>query len=273
MSKSRGNVVTPQALLEQQGSDGVRYWAASARPGTDTTFDPGQMKVGRRLATKVLNASRFALLQAEPRAAISHPLDRAMLQNLAALVAFATEKLDAYDYAVVLDQVEKSFWSFCDDYIELVKSRRYGDFGPELAGSANSALLTALSVYLRLFAPYMPFVTEEVWSWWRPGSIHRAAWPTPDEIERSFDTRADLRIYTDAQRVLGEIRRHKSLNGWNNKTPVNVVVKADPGALVAIRLAQQDLAAAVTASSFELREGQEMDVLVEKAEPGAVAPG
>ncbi len=178
MSKSKGNVVTPMGLLEEHGADGVRYWAASGRPGTDTAFDPAQMKVGRRLAMKLLNAARFALMQAEPRGAISEPLDRGMLTVLARLVDESTGHLEAYDYARVLERVEAFFWSFCDDYLELVKSRRYGDFGPEGAASANSAMLVALSTMLRLFAPYLPFVTEEVWSWWQPGSVHRAPWPT-----------------------------------------------------------------------------------------------
>src|SRR5918994_990872 len=182
MSKSKGNVVTPLGLLETHGSDGVRYWAASGRPGTDTTFDPAQMKVGRRLAIKILNAARFALMQAEPRGAVTAPLDRGMLSSLSRLVRESTEQLDAYDYARVLERSERFFWSFCDDYLELVKSRRYGDFTPEAAASANSAMLVALSTLLRLFAPYLPFVTDEVWSWWRPGSVHRAPWPTSAEV-------------------------------------------------------------------------------------------
>jgi valyl-tRNA synthetase len=262
MSKSKGNVVTPMGLLQENGSDGVRYWAASARPGTDTAFEVGQMKVGRRLATKILNASRFALLQSEPRGAVTYALDRAMLADLASLVRFATDKLEGYDYASVLDQVEKSFWTFCDDYIELVKGRRYGDFGPEGASSANTALTTALSIYLRLFAPYLPFVTEEVWSWWREGSVHRASWPTPDEI----GARGDAAVYGSASQVLGDVRRQKSLNGWKTKTPVHVVVKAAQETLGRVRLVEQDLRAAVSASSLAFEDGEALEVRVEAAE-------
>src|SRR5204863_4744592 len=192
MSKSKGNVVTPMGLLEEHGSDGVRYWAASGRPGTDTAFDPAQMKVGRRLAIKLLNASRFALLQAEPRGPITEPLDRGMLTNLSWLVKGATSDLEAYDYARVLERTESFFWGFCDDYLEMVKARRYGDFGSEGAASANSAMLVALATLLRLFAPFLPFVTEEVWSWWQPGSVHTAAWPAADEVAASIDE-ADAR--------------------------------------------------------------------------------
>ena len=213
MSKSKGNVVTPMGLLEEHGSDGVRYWAASGRPGTDTAFDASQMKVGRRLSIKILNAARFALLQAEPRGAIVEPLDRGMLYTLAELVKEVTEQFEAYDYARVLERTERFFWTFCDDYLEMVKARRYGDFGPVSAASANGAILVALDTLLRLFAPYLPFVTEEVWSWWRPGSVHLAAWPTPREVFEVAD-KSDVVAaisYGQAQSALTEVRRVKSI--------------------------------------------------------------
>ena len=224
MSKSKGNVVTPMALLEEHGSDGVRYWAASARPGTDTTFDPGQMKVGRRLAIKILNAARFALMQAEPRGPIVEPLDRGMLTSLSLLVEESTEQLEAYDYARVLERTERFFWTFCDDYLELVKSRRYGDFTPEAAASANSAMLVALSTLLRLFAPYLPFVTEEVWSWWRPGSIHQASWPTPEEVVTPIggaDAGGGRRC---SRRASGRSPRCAASRRWPKK-PVKAVIE------------------------------------------------
>lgn len=213
MSKSKGTVVLPTALLEEYGSDGVRYWAASVRPGTDTTVDPGQMKVGRRLAIKMLNAARFALLQAEPSGPVTEPLDRGMLTALAALVDQSTDQMNAYDYARVLERAEGFFWTFCDDYLELVKSRRYGDFGDAAAASANSAMLVALSTLLRLFAPYLPFVTEEVWSWWRPGSVHRASWPTAAEVLRPIggSDEAAVAVRESTQGALAEVRRIRSM--------------------------------------------------------------
>jgi valyl-tRNA synthetase len=222
MSKSKGNVVTPMALLEEHGSDGVRYWAASGRPGTDTAFEPGQMKVGRRLAIKILNAAKFALMQAEPRGAITEPLDRGMLTELSRLVRNSTAEFEAYDYARVLEQTERFFWSFCDDYLELVKARRYGDFTTEGAASANSAMLVALSALLRLFAPFLPFVSEEVWSWWRPGSVHRATWPTPEEVVEAIGgaDEASVQVFTQAQAALGEVRRIKAIG----KKPVKAAI-------------------------------------------------
>ena len=244
MSKSKGNVITPMGLIEEHGSDGVRYWAASGRPGTDTACEPGQMKVGRRLAIKILNAARFALMQAEPRGPITEPLDRGMLSNLSLLVRESTDQIEAYDYARVLERTERFFWSFCDDYLELVKSRRYGDFTPEGAASANSAMLVALSTLLRLFAPYLPFVTEEVWSWWRPGSVHQAAWPTSDEVVAPIGgaDAAAVTVFLQSQLALADIRRIKALA----KKPVKAVIERAvlPAAFEPLTPAARDFQAA-----------------------------
>jgi valyl-tRNA synthetase len=258
MSKSKGNVVTPMALLDEHGSDGVRYWAASGRPGTDTAFDPGQMKVGRRLAIKLLNASRFALARAEPRRAITAPVDRGMLTSLARLVADSTEQLEGYNYATVLERAERWFWSFCDDYLELVKNRRYGAQGEELAGSANSALVVALGSILRVFAPFLPFVTEEVWSWWRDGSVHRAPWPTAAELDAHTggpDPEGALALERAAL-VLGEVRKAKSEGKRPLSTPVtSVVVHDTPVNLAALRTSLADVESAGYIQSTELVEG------------------
>jgi valyl-tRNA synthetase len=270
MSKSKGNVVTPMALLDEHGSDGVRYWAASGRPGTDTAFDPGQMKVGRRLAIKLLNASRFALGRAEPRGAITVPVDRGMLTSLARLVADSTEQLEAYNYATVLERAERWFWSFCDDYLELVKNRRYGAQGLELAGSANSALVVALGSVLRIFAPFLPFVTEEVWSWWREGSVHRAPWPTAAELEAPIGGGPDPAGALALQRaalVLGEVRKAKSERKRTLTTAVTTLVVRDTAVnLAALRTTLADVEAAGFIQMLELVEGETFGTIVTLAE-------
>ena len=227
MSKSKGNVVTPLHLLEQYGADAVRYWAASARPGTDTAFDEGQMKIGRRLAIKLLNASRFALglgsddgvARNHGPAAITEPLDRAMLADLAALVDDATIAFDGYDYARALERTEAYFWQFCDQYLELVKTRAYGSRGDDAAISAQAALQLALSTLLRLFAPFLPFVTEEVWSWWQDASVHRSSWPDASEI-RDAAADGDPLAYAMGAEVLTAARRAKTEAKRSLKWPV-----------------------------------------------------
>jgi valyl-tRNA synthetase len=286
MSKSKGNVVTPMALLDEHGSDGVRYWAASGRPGTDTAFDTNQMRVGRRLAIKLLNASKFVLAPASPdqpqaarpassRAAITAPVDRAMLRNLAAVVDEATRDLDGYDYARVLQHTEEFFWRFCDDYLELVKGRRYGDQGPDAAASANGALVAALSVMLRLFAPFLPFVTEEVWSWWQSGSIHTSRWPTRRELEELLagdstgQKDADQRVYEWATDVLFEVRKQRSEDKQPMRVPISRVRIQVPDASV-IQLMPQveaDLKSALRVRAFETVTGNAREFVVAGYEP------
>jgi valyl-tRNA synthetase len=245
MSKSKGNVVTPMDLLVRHGSDAVRYWAAGGRPGTDLAFDENQMKVGRRLATKLLNASRFVLglgAAAALRAPADQPLDRSMLATLADVVSRSTAAFEAYDHTAALQAAEEFFWTFCDDYIELVKGRAYGA-GPG-ADSARAALATALSVQLRLFAPVLPFVTEEIWSWWRYGSVHRATWPTTYEVHRvaSDGDPALLRVVGDA---LGQVRRAKSRAHVSMRAPVPLAEALGPAkALQLLGTAADDLRAA-----------------------------
>ncbi|HEY3941853.1 MAG TPA: valine--tRNA ligase [Acidimicrobiales bacterium] len=251
MSKSKGNVVTPLPLLERHGADSVRYWAASGRPGTDTAVDEGQMKVGRRLAIKVLNASKFALGRLEgggvpPLSAVSEPLDRHMLRRLATVVEEATGALEAYEYTTALERAETFFWVFCDDYLELVKSRAYGGpdagrpGGPTL--SARAALAAALSVQLRLLAPFLPYVTEEAWSWWQEGSVHRATWPGPADLALAPGADPAEDVLDVAAEVLGAVRRAKTAAKRSMRARVARLEVLDrSGRLDALRAARADL--------------------------------
>jgi valyl-tRNA synthetase len=237
MSKSKGNVVTPMGLLEQHGSDAVRYWAAGGRLGTDTAFDEGQMKVGRRLAVKLLNASKFALgLGSEGGSGaapgpVTETLDLALLARLADVVDEATTAFEKWDYSRALEVTESFFWTFCDDYIELVKGRAYGQ-GPA-AESAGRALRTALDVLLRLFAPVLPFATEEVWSWWREGSVHAQSWP--DAAALRPEGEVDVAALALAAAVLAEVRKAKSAAKTSQRTPViRLVIDGDAGRYAAV---------------------------------------
>ena len=245
MSKSKGNVVTPMAMLEEFGSDAVRYWACNGRPGTDTALDTGVMKIGRRLAIKILNASKFALgrLGEGPVPgieAVREPLDAALLTQLAALVDAATAAHEGFDYARALEITETFFWSFCDDYLELVKTRAYGEGDPVGADSARATLAVALSALHRLFAPFLPFVTEEAWSWWQEGSVHRAPWP--DRTDIGAGAGGDAVVLTVAAEVLGAVRREKTAHKRSMRARVALLTVTGPEAtLAAVEAARGDL--------------------------------
>ncbi|MEV4142175.1 valine--tRNA ligase [Amycolatopsis sp. NPDC049691] len=252
MSKSKGNVTTPVDLLERFGSDAVRYWAASGRPGVDTTVDEGQMKVGRRLATKLLNASRFVLGLGVPApgAVATEPLDRAVLASLAVVVEQATAALEALDYARALQVTETFFWTFCDDYVELVKGRAYGDLGAAEAASAQAALVTALSAVLRLFAPFLPFAAEEVWSWWQEGSVHRASWPAAPAVE------GDPELLALAGEVIAAVRRAKTDAKVSMRSAVETLTVTGPAELLTrFAAVEPDIRTAGAIANVETREG------------------
>ena len=245
MSKSKGNVVTPIDLLKEYGSDAVRYWAAMGRPGTDTAFDTGQMKIGKRLAVKILNASKFALsLNATlKKEDVKLEADHALLNKLAQVVESATKAFEKYDYTKALEVTETFFWSFTDDYVELVKERTYGKQGEESANSAKAALGITIHTLLKLFAPFVPFVSEEVWSWWQKGSVHNEAWPKPEEI--TSNKAISIENLDLVTKVLAEIRKAKTEKQLSMKADVlELVIEAKSEEIEILKKSEKDLIAA-----------------------------
>ncbi|RAN79744.1 valine--tRNA ligase [Bacillus sp. SRB_336] len=259
MSKSKGNVVVPTDVLNDYGADAVRYWAASAKLGADTAYEIAQMKIGRRLAIKLLNASKFVLNLGATDANVltgatdvaTNPLDRALLAQLADVVRQSTAAFEKYDYAKALQTTESFFWHFTDDYVELIKDRAYGAAGDAEQASVLAALATTLDSLLRLFAPFLPFATEEVWSWWRAASVHRAPWPKAVEVNDG-----DVTMLATVGDALGGIRKAKSEAKVKQRTQVlSATVTADASKAAQLRAGIGDLKAAANALELTVAEG------------------
>jgi valyl-tRNA synthetase len=258
MSKSKGNVVVPTDVLEEFGSDAVRYWATSAKLGADTAYEIAQMKIGRRLAIKLLNASKFVLnlgatensVVSDDLSVLANPLDRAVLAQLSDVVLQATKAFENYDYARALQITESFFWHFTDDYVELIKDRAYGAAGEAQQASVLAALATSLDTLLRLFAPFLPFATEEVWSWWRTGSVHRAEWPSALEID------GDTTLLATVGTALSGIRKAKSEAKVKQRTEVlSATITASESLTTQLKAGLADLKAAANARELALVAG------------------
>ncbi len=264
MSKSKGNATTPIDMLVEHGTDAIRYWAASARLGIDAALDTAQMKVGRRLAIKILNASKFALSFGDVDPAtkltslVTEPLDRAMLAALGDVVDQAGRAYESMDYAKALEVSETFFWTFCDDYLELVKDRAYGGrdlpVSEQAAASARAALRLALSIQLRLLAPVVVYATEEVWSWFNAGSVHRAPWPNRGELA-DVETE-DPALLAAVGAVLAAVRKVKSEAKVGMRAEVaSMTLSGSESQLEQVRAAEADLKAAGRITTLEYAAG------------------
>ena len=244
MSKSKGNVVVPNDLLDEHGSDSVRYWAASARLGTDAAFDVGQMKVGRRLAIKVLNAAKFVLSfeLASDKVGVTEAIDKAMLSSLAEVVTGATKAFESFDHTKALELTESFFWNFTDDYLELVKERAYGqNTDPAAQASAVCALRIALLTITKLLAPFIPFATEESWSWWQEGSVHRSNWPESQDLAGFIGSQDPALLLLASQALIG-IRKAKSDEKLSMKAEIqSLTIEAGALDIESLKTIESDL--------------------------------
>jgi valyl-tRNA synthetase len=266
MSKSKGNVMTPMHLLDEYSADAVRYWTANARLGADTTFDEQVLKVGKRLVTKIFNASKFVLSQEGGQGSVTRELDVAFLEGLRGLVERAGEAHERFEFAVALKETESFFWNnFTDTYIELVKARARGE-GTDEAGrdSAVTTLRMGLNVLLRLFAPILPYITEEVWSWVFAAetgarSIHRAAWPTKAEFA-GLETPAATGVFELAVSCLAAINRSKTDAGVSTGRQIeHLTVAVNPATAALLRGVVSDVMAAARAKSYEVEEAEDLE--------------
>jgi valyl-tRNA synthetase len=275
MSKSQGNVVTPEPLITQFGADAVRYWAGRARLGVDTALDEQVFKVGKRLCTKLFNASKFVIERfsgIDPATftpdRIVCETDRAAIAQLRPLVRRATAAFDEFDYAQALQLTEEFFWAtFCDNYIELAKPRTYDEGLSEGRLSAATTLRLLHRALVRMLAPFLPFLAEEIWHWtyaWDHGmhaSVHRSPWPTLDEFAAISEPKSE-RTWPLTLFVAEAVRKAKADASLSIKAPVkrvDVTCSAEDGA--ALDHAVLDITRMLSINEFDL------DEIAEKVEP------
>ena len=267
MSKSSGNVVTPEALIKQYSADGVRYWAGKSKLGQDTIYNPQAFSVGKRLATKIFNVGRFVktildksstdISSTDILSSVSEVTDRMFLETLFDTVTLVKDSFEKYDYATALSLSEELFWKYCDYYVELVKGRAYNS--PEKSAakmSAMSSLLTSTRTFLLLFAPIMPYVTEEVWSVLFPDaqSIHRTAWPVGGMPKSTL-----MEAFPIVQKIMSDVRAVKSREKKAMSWPVKQMkVFADSKWLPILSQMRNDIASSckVEDSALEFIEAE-----------------
>jgi valyl-tRNA synthetase len=277
MSKSHGNVVTPEPLIEQHGADSVRYWAAKARLGVDTAYDEQAFKVGRKLCTKLFNASKFAIMQLQNidgqilrDEAIQNPIDVAVINELKTCIHRATESFEVFDYAQALMLTEEFFWSvFCDNYLEIIKPRVYQTEVDDERISACSALRLIHRAIVRLFAPFLPYITEEIWNWeyakdeGMRSSVHKSPWPAMREFEGVSETK-----YPDLYEVLVElispIRKAKTDANISVAAPVSKIEIKCPATMNEMcNLLVKDVVAMLHVNEYNIQTGNgKIEVLV-----------
>lgn len=265
MSKSRGNVVTPVETLDRFGADAIRYWSGSFRLGSDATYDESIFKIGGKLVTKLYNAGKFVLAQTAEDGPIVNELDRAFVAELKQVVSQATSAFEKFEFSIALQETEKFFWgAFTDNYIELLKKRSRSE--DDLAGraSAVATLRLGLNVTLRLFAPILPTITDEVWSWAfaeETGceSIHQATWPSVDEFDH-IEAPQNIGSFSAACEAISAIRKAKSESGVSlNRELISLVLEADGSGEADLQLVSSDVAAAGGADSIEFSSGEPSD--------------
>jgi len=277
MSKSQGNVVTPEPLIDQYGADSVRYWAARARLGVDTAYDEQIFKVGRKLCTKLFNAAKFAIgrygdvdvsrLTADN---ITEELDRAVVREMRPLIARATRAFDEFDYAQALNITEDFFWPvFCDNYLELAKPRTYDEELTAARVSACAALRLMLRVLIRMFAPFVPYISEEIWQWCFSGdtdmkaSVHRSPWPALAEFD-AVPEPLQANTWAAAVTVVEQVRRAKADANLSMAAPVqHVEIICAPDWLPAVEAAADDIRRTLRIESWSAVAGTPAEGTVE----------
>ena len=229
MSKSKGNGVDPQFVLDNYGADALRFWAAGSKLGEDLDYQEKDLLNGRKFVTKLWNASKFVFMNLKDydnkKPKKFEKVDLLFLEKLNSLVKFCTDNFNVYEYSKVKMEVEKFFWqSFCDNYMEIVKNRIYNSTGDKKL-SAQYTLYYSLLTILKLIAPIMPFVTEEVYQEFfkkneKAKSIHISSWP---EFKKE-NVSDELDVFYE---ILTKIRQEKSKAQKSMKAEITITLEKE----------------------------------------------
>ncbi|WP_392505506.1 valine--tRNA ligase [Rickettsia sp. 2024-CO-Wats] len=237
MSKSKGNVLVPEKLLEQYGSDAIRYWSANSKLGADTAYSEDVMKNGKRLVNKLWNAAKFVFihfdkLKGEDKKAslldikekITNEFDKWMVNKLVELVKLATNELQNYEYANAMHLTEKFFWVvFCDNYLEISKTRSYDEDNKNPQGQYSSILTLyhVMQTLLKLFAPFMPHITEELYQiLYSENSIHvKGSWVNYSDLNYEIDAKGAEGLLE----ILDIVRKFKAEKNLSIKAPIKLL--------------------------------------------------
>jgi valyl-tRNA synthetase len=228
MHKSKGNVVWTHELLDKYGVDVVRYWVGTAKWGDDLPFQEKDCVAGQRFLIKLWNASRFCFMHLADydgkKPKHLELVDRWLLSKLTTVIKTATEKFEEYDSSESKKAAEIFFWrDFCDNYLELVKDRIYNESrGKESKHAAQYTLYTALLAIIKILAPIMPHITEELYNAYfikheGTKSIHISEWPKADE--KNIDEEAE-KIGDAAVEIVSAVRKYKSENNKSLKVEI-----------------------------------------------------
>ncbi|WP_143689565.1 valine--tRNA ligase [Wolbachia endosymbiont of Nilaparvata lugens] len=264
MSKSKGNIITPHVILETYGADVVRYWAANSRLGVDTVYSENIFKIGKRLVTKLWNASKFVSMFMEKHQALSinsahETMDKWILSKLYKVIERATNNLLQFEYCEALEAVEEFFWKdFCDNYLELVKKRAYGN-----DSSAKQSLAYVLNIVLRLFAPFLPYITEEIYhQLYSYNSVHnKSNWPNKEEL--IYDKYSE-EMGDNFVQILNLVRKIKADNNVSVKHLIQkLMIKASVKEDELNYSAHHDLQSVCNAEVIEWVESTEAELITE----------
>ncbi|MEK6849727.1 MAG: class I tRNA ligase family protein, partial [Nanoarchaeota archaeon] len=259
MSKSKGNTIAPQVLVEKFSGDAIRYWAGSNKLGEDIKYQEKELLNGKKFVTKIWNAANFFGVHLEGFTPDKHQatamMDKWILDKLATCIKETTEALDTYDYSHAKTAIMQFFWhDFCDNYLELAKGRLYEPQTPADKQSAQVALHTCMWTLLRLMSPYTPFITEELYhaqfkKWHKHDSIHLASWPELMKQDPEAQHIGDIIVS-----VLTAVRKKKSEAKLSMKVPIKrIVIQSE----VSLESALDDLKKTVFAELIQKGLGDE----------------